>query len=93
MNCSVAQSVASPIADPGLVSSILAQPHTFMEIYLKIFSTAILLLPLIQEGLLSVTSESLCTEYWLMLSLSVPRKNVYRLTDHLNMTVAGDSDV
>ena len=47
MDCSVAQSVASSIADPGLVSSILAQPHTFMEINLKIFSTAILLLPLI----------------------------------------------
>ena len=61
----VAQSVASLIADLGLVSSISAQPSTFVEIDHEIFSTAILLLPLIQEGLLSVTSESMCTEYWL----------------------------
>ena len=44
--------------DPG-------RPHTFVEIYCEIFSTVILLLPLIKEGLLSVTSEGMCTEYWL----------------------------
>ena len=49
----IAQSVASP-----------AWPHTFMDIDHEIFSTVILL-PLIQEELLSVTSESMCTEYWL----------------------------
>ena len=32
-------------------------------------------LPLIQEGMLSVTSESVCMKYWLTLS-SLPRKNV-----------------
>ena len=58
------QSVASPIADPG-ESSILARSHTFMEIDHRIISTVILLLPLIQVGLLSVTRESVCTKYWL----------------------------
>ena len=66
----VAQMVASTIADPGVASLILAQPHTFVEIYPEIFSMLILLLPLIQEGLLSVTSECMCTEYWLLACLS-----------------------
>ena len=43
---------------------IPAQPHTFMEIYHEIMFTIILLL-LIPEGLLSETSESMCTKYWL----------------------------
>ena len=47
----VAQSVTSRIADPGVVSSIPAQPHTFAEIDHKIFSKVILLLVPIQEGL------------------------------------------
>ena len=55
----------SLIADPGVVILISAQPHTFVETDREIFSTVILLLPLIQEGLLSVTSEIMCTEYWL----------------------------
>ena len=38
------------IADPGVVSLIPAQSHTFVEIDNDIFSTVILLLPLIQEG-------------------------------------------
>ena len=46
-------------------SSILAQSHTFVEIDYEIISAAILLLPLIQGGLLSVTNESMCTKYWL----------------------------
>ena len=37
---------------PGIVSSILAQSHTFVEIDHEIISMVILLLPLIQEGLL-----------------------------------------
>ena len=38
---------------------------------------------------LAVTCESMCTEYWLTaLSLSLHRKSVVRLTDHLTMTVA-----
>ena len=47
----VAQSVASLIADPGIVSLILAQPYAFMEFDHEIFSMLILLLPPIQEGL------------------------------------------
>ena len=37
-----------------------ARFHTFMEIDHEIISTVILLLLLIQEGLLSVTRESMC---------------------------------
>ena len=61
----VGQLVMSLIADPGSMSLIQVQPHTCLELGHKFFSTAILLLPLIQEGLLSVTRESMCTEYWL----------------------------
>ena len=42
------------------------------------------LLPLIQEGQLSVTGESMCTKY----CLSLPRKSVVRLTDCPDMTIA-----
>ena len=51
------------------------------------------LLPLIQEGQLSVTGEStcLCTKYWLMVyrlgGLSLSRKSVVRLTDRPDMTL------
>ena len=61
----VLQLVASPIADPGAVSLISARTHTFVKIDNEIFSMVILLLPLIQEGLLSVTNESMCKEFWL----------------------------
>ena len=61
----IAKSVASLIADTGVVSWISAQPYTFTEIYFEIVSMVILLLPLIKEGLLSVTSGSKCPEYWL----------------------------
>ena len=51
-------------ANPGITSSIPARSHTFVEIDHEIISTAILIaLPLIQEELLSVTSES--ASYWL----------------------------
>ena len=62
---SVVQSVMSLAADPGVASLFLARSETFVEIDGEIISTAILLLPLIQEGLLSSTSESMCTKYWL----------------------------
>ena len=55
----IAHSVENLIADSGVGSA-----HTFMEIYHEIFSTVILL-PLIKEGLFSVTSRSMCTEHWL----------------------------
>ena len=59
----VAQSVASLTADSGIASSILARSHTFREIDHEIISTVILLLPLIQERMLSCTSESMYTKY------------------------------
>ena len=45
--------------------SILARSQTLVEIDHEIISMDILLIPLIQEGLLSVTSESKCTQSWL----------------------------
>ena len=42
------------------------------------------------EGLLSVTSESMCTNYWLTACSSLPRKRVVRWTDRLAMTIAVD---
>ena len=39
----VMQSVTSPTADPGVVSSIHSQPHTFVEIDHEIISTGFLL--------------------------------------------------
>ena len=63
---SVVQSIVSLIADPEVVSLIPAWPITFTEMDFdrEIFSTVILFRR-IQEGLLSVTCESMCTEYWL----------------------------
>ena len=60
----VAQSVAGLIADLGVSSFVLfwLAPY-FVEIGLEIISLVILLL-LIQEGLLSVTSQNV-PEYWL----------------------------
>ena len=52
----VAQLVASPTADPGVASSIPAWSFIFVEIDHEIILTVTLLLPLIQEAILSVTS-------------------------------------
>ena len=61
----VTQSVASMIAYTGVASSILAWSHTLVEIDHEILSTVILFLPLIQEGLVLVTSKSMHMKYWL----------------------------
>ena len=63
---SIAQSAACLTASPDTLSSS-PQPglFTFVEIDHKIISTAILPLPLIQEGHLSVTGKSIGTKYWL----------------------------
>ena len=45
---------------------------------------------IIQEGLLSVSSESMCTKYWLTACSSLPRKSVVRWTDRPTMTIAVD---
>ena len=60
----VAQKVVSLAADHGVASLIPARSHTFVGIDHEIISIVILL-PLVQEGLLSVTSESMCKKYWL----------------------------
>ena len=79
----VAQLVTSQIADLG------ARSQTFLEIDHELFSTFILLLSLIQEGLVSVTSESMYTKHW----QTCPGKRVVRLTDLLDVTIAVDWDV
>ena len=61
----VAQWVVSLTADPRETGSILARSHTFVEIDREMMSTVIILLPLIEEGLLSVTRESMCMKNWL----------------------------
>ena len=61
----VAQSETSPIADPEVMCSIPARSHTFLEIDHEIFATVILLILLIQEGLVSATSETMCMKHWL----------------------------
>ena len=78
---SVAQSVtclatdASLIADPGVASSISARSHTFVEINHEIifYGHSPPFRCIIKEGLLSVTSECVCTKYWLTACSSMPR--------------------
>ena len=73
---------------------IPARPNTSLEINREIFPSVILLLQLIQEGLLSVTSESMYTEYWLTTQSKLSQeKKLIQLTDRLNMTTAVDWDV
>ena len=52
-----------PTGDQEVAGSTPAEgrQHSFMEIDHEIFSTAILSLPLIQEGQLSVSGERMCT--------------------------------
>ena len=47
----------------------------------------------IQEGLLSVTSKSMCTNYLLTTCSSLPKKSVVRWTDCPPMTIAVDWDI
>ena len=58
--CDTFTLLASLITDPGLLSSVPPQPHTFVEIDHEMFPTVIPQLPLTQEELLSVTSKSMC---------------------------------
>ena len=61
----------SMAANPGVASSILARSHTLVEIDIRSFFC----LPLIHSRrVLSVTSESMCTNYWLTACTSLPRK-------------------
>ena len=79
-------------ADLGVRSSIPTRSHTFEEIYHEIISMFILFLLLIQEELLTVTSEIMCTKYWLTsLSQACPGKKVW--SDCLDMIIAVETDV
>ena len=57
-----ALSVASQTADPVVASLILARSYSFVDFDHEIIYMVIFLLRLIQEGLLSATSESICTK-------------------------------
>ena len=59
----IAQLVASLTADSRGWSLIPARSYSFVEIDHEIISMVILLLLLIQEGLLSVTCESMYKKY------------------------------
>ena len=61
----VAQLVTGLAADPGVASSIPACSHTFVQIDHEIISMVIILLGVIQEGMLSDTSERMCAKYWI----------------------------
>ena len=91
--CILAHLLFTPALVTGVTISIPTPFHTFMENGHEAISTIILLL-LIQEGLMSVTSQSRCTEYWLFTLSSLPRKKrVVMWTDRLVMTTAVDWDV
>ena len=64
-----------------------------MELDGEIFSRVILTLSVIQEGLVSITSESMCTKYWLFVYQACPGKSVFKLTDPHSMTIAVDWDI
>ena len=60
----LAQSVESLIANQGVAGSSPG-PARYLEIYHEIIYTAISPFPLIQEGQMSDSGESMCTKYWL----------------------------
>ena len=67
-------------ADSGVTSSISAHSHTFVETDREMISMVIASLPLIKEGLVSVTSQSMFTKYSLTACRarsSLPRKKVW----------------
>ena len=71
-------------ADPRVASLIPTRSHTFVENDIEITSTVILILPLIQEGLLSVTSHSMCPKYWLTALSCLPKPQIkYKKTPSL----------
>ena len=67
----VAQSVVHLTEESEVLGFIPSPKHTFMGIDCKIFSLVVFPLPLIQEGQLSVTGESMGTEYLFSTALEV----------------------
>ena len=87
----VAQFIACPIADLGVVSSIPAWSHTFVEIVgQEIFSTVIIHLRLIQELQVLLSVNKLKYVHRVLVNRL---KSVARLTDCLDMTIFIDGDV
>ena len=66
----------SPVGTFRLVELIFLNTtsHIFGDIDHEIISTVSLLLSLIQRGLISVTSNSMCKKYWLTALSSFPRE-------------------
>ena len=71
VGCGMGQTLGLPgllVGSMRIKGSLVRAPvrsHIFVEIYHEIIPTVILPLPLIQEGQLSVSGESMCTKYWL----------------------------
>ena len=75
------------------MSSIPAQPHTFMEIDHEIFSLVLLLLPLIKLGILSITSASMSIDDWFFAESKLVQESMVRLPDYLTITITVDRGV
>ena len=61
----VTQSVTCLTADPEVTSLFQARSYTFVEIDHEIISTVILLPSADARRVAAVTSEGMCTKYWL----------------------------
>ena len=73
--------------DPG-------RSHTFVVTDYEMIDAAFSSLPLIPEGLLSVTSESMCRKYWLTALVKLVKERVWLgELDHPVMTIALDLDI
>ena len=87
---SIKISDASLTADPGVASSIPAWSSRGDWSWNNFYGNSPPFRWIIQEGLLSVTSESVCTKYLLTACSILPRKSVVRWTDRPAMTIAVD---
>ena len=61
----VVKSLMPPTEESEIPGSIPGPAYTFIEIDHDFFSTVVYPLPMIQEGLFTVTGESMGTKYWL----------------------------
>ena len=81
----------------GVASSIPARSRTFMKIDYGIILRSFSFLPLMhlnEEGLLSITSVRMCTNYWLTACSSLPRKKCGYVNCHRPaMTITVDWEV
>ena len=64
-----------------------------MEIDQEIFSMVVLLLPLIHERFVLVTSKERVHKVLVNLLVKLAQEKMFRVTDHLDMTIAVDWDV